>query len=249
MDKILSILSLLIGLGALIRSVLERRGPNRLPLLILLRDRFSSPALKAILMGVALGSFLVIGPLSVALGLGWARLEFSPALSTTVFLLGLLTLSLKLVWAAIEELIFRGAILPQAAKVMPGLAALIISALLFSWGHLERSGTRTPDLLSLVVFGLDGIGFGIAYLATRNLWLPTIWHAVKNIWIWILFSQSTLQLAPGFFRVHSLGPTLWVGAPSQAGLLDLIASVVAAAIVLVVYRAQFVSGLKWVKSQ
>lgn len=200
-------------------------------------------------MGLGAGSFLIVGPLGLSTVLGWAQLEISSAIPNTVFLLGLMTIGLKVVWATIEELVFRGAILPQSAKVTNGLAALIVSSLLFSWGHLERGGTTTPDLLSLLVFGLDGVGFGIAYLATRNLWLPTIWHTAKNIWIWILFGESTLQLTPGFFQVNYSGPMLWVGTPNQAGLLDLTASFIVAAVVLVVYRHQFVSGLEWVKSQ
>ncbi|UCE00261.1 MAG: CPBP family intramembrane metalloprotease [Chloroflexota bacterium] len=127
--------------------------------------------------------------------------------------------------------------------------ALIVSSLLFAWGHLERSRTSTPDLLSLLVLGLDGVGFGIAYLATRSLWLPTIWHATKNIWIWLLFSECTQQLTHGFFQVNYTGPMLWVGTPNQAGLLDVLASFVVAMVLLLIYRHQFASGLEWIESQ
>ena len=249
MANVLSLASLLIGLLALVRSTLERRGPKRLPIVDLIRDRFTNPQVKWILIGVLAGSFLIVGPVGLSILLGWARLEIGATAFGAVFLLGLITIAIKVVWAAIEELVFRGAVLPQSAKVTNALAALVISSLLFSWGHLERSGTSAPDALSLLVFGLDGIGFGIAYLATRNLWLPTIWHAAKNIWIWLLFGESTLQLAPGLFKVIYTGPILWVGTPNQAGLLDLAASFAVAAIVLVVYQRQFISGLEWVKSQ
>ena len=245
----LFISSLLIALFALVKSTLERRGPNRIPILVLIRDRFPIPQWKEILIGVGIGSFLVIGPLGLSIGLDWAQLGTNGLIRDGVFLLAIMTIGLKFVWAAIEELIFRGAVLPQSAKVSNGLVGLIVSSLLFAWGHLERSGANTPDGLSLLVFGLDGIGFGIAYLATRNLWLPTIWHTAKNIWIWILFGQSTLQLTPGFFQVTFTGPVLWVGMPKQAGLLDLMASFVAAAVVLVVYRREFAAGLAWVKNQ
>lgn len=120
MVKIPSIVSLLIGLTALVKSVLERRGPNRLPILVLFRDRFPDFQLKWIVAALGAGSFVVVGPLNLSNVLGWVHLKISGGILDAVSLLGLMTVSITIVWATIEELIFRGAILPQTSKLTNG---------------------------------------------------------------------------------------------------------------------------------
>ena len=249
MSSVLSTISLLAGLLALVRSTWERRAANRLPIVDLLRDRFSSPQFSPVLIGFATGTIVVLGPFGLSLGLGWVQPHPVGDITGNALFLGLTTILIKMVWAAIEELIFRGALLPQLSKLTNGLVGLAVSSLLFTWGHLERQGARAPDILSLLVFGLDGAGFGIAYLATRNLWMPTIWHAAKNIWVWLLFSESTLQLTRGIFQASYSGPPLWVGASNQAGLLDVVVSFVTVALLATIYRRQLVQGVEWIKSQ
>lgn len=247
--------SLLFGFGfvasllALVRSTLERRAAHKLPIAVLVCDRYASPQLNSMVIGLACGTIIVLGPLGLSIGLDWAEIRPANPPGANAFVLGIATIFIKLAWAAVEEVIFRGALLPQIAKLTNGTVGLIASSLLFAWGHLERGGEQTPDLLSLLVFTLDGIGFGIAYLATRNLWMSTVWHATKNIWIWLLFSESTFQLTQGLFQSSYFGPSLWIGAPGQAGLLDAILSALLVAVLVIVYRRQIARNLIWIQSQ
>lgn len=240
-------LSVLAGLLALVRSVLERRAPGRIPLADLIRAQYGRPSRPALLGGALLGTAVVLGPAGAAAALGWARFQPAGAL-TRESAVGMGATGVIIVtWALLEELIFRGAVLPQAARLTNGWLGLAASALLFSWGHLGRGGARAPDGLSLLVFGLDGIGFGLAYLAGRSLWLPAVWHAVKNLWVWLLFSAGTLQLVPGLFQAEYTGPGLWIGAAGQAGLLDVLAAALAMLSVAVIGRRPIVAGLAWVQ--
>lgn len=238
-----------VGIMALVKSVWERRGPNRWPLAILVQERFRAPTWRWGLIGLFAGSLSIIGPLALAMLFGWAQIQPNNAALSALSLWGLLTFGIKLVWAAVEELVVRGAILPQTAKFMNSILSLALSALLFAWAHLERTRGLTPTWLDLIVFGLDGVGFALAYLATRSLWPPTIWHAAKNIWIWLLFSESTLQFTSGLFQARYTGPVLWVGASRQSGLFDLLVVALILAGLLYAYRSEIARGLEWVKSQ
>lgn len=237
------------GLLALVSSTLARRGPDRLPIITLIRERFATLSFSTLLTGLLTGTIVIFVPLMLATSLGWLQLYRVNAITETGLWLGMATVLVKFGWAALEELIFRGAILPQVARRTNGLVGLAVSALLFAWGHLERSETRTPDRLSLLVFALDGIGFGVAYLATKSLWLPTVWHATKNSWVWLLFGTSTIQLTPGLFQAHFSGPPLWVGTPEQAGLLDVMSAVVVVVTLVALYKQQLRHGLTWISRQ
>jgi len=249
LSNLLSAISLVVGLLALIKSTLERRAAGRLPIADLIRERFGRLSLRQALLGLAIGTSVVAAPFVLALSLGWVRPVGAGDISASFLLLALGTVLIKLAWAAAEELIFRGAVLPQVARRTNGLVALAVSALLFAWGHLERTGTQSPDAVSLLVFALDGIGFALAYLATRSLWLPTLWHAAKNIWIWLLVGESTVQLTHGLLASVYTGPQFWLGAPNQAGSLDVAAAALAVVLIAGWYWRALAPGLAWVKSQ
>lgn len=244
-----AVMAELVGIAALVKSVWERRGPNRWPIGILVRERFRTPTWRWGLIGLGAGSLSVIGPLVLATLFGWAQIQPNANFLSVLSLWGLFTFGIKLVWAAIEELVVRGAILPQTAKFMNGSLALALSALLFAWAHLERSGALTPTWLDLIIFGLDGVGFALAYLVTRSLWPPTIWHAAKNISIWLLFSESTLQFAPGLFQARYTGPVIWVGSSQQSGFFDVMVTLLIVSSLLYAYRSELAHGLEWIKSQ
>lgn len=241
MNRILALASLVAATIAVVRSVFDFQGPGRMPLVNLLRDRFrrSASTARQIVTGFVLGVAVAGLPaLGFALA-GWVdveRGESGAAVSGMWVAAILATLALKLLWAAMEELIFRGALLVQLARYAPTGVALVVSALLFAGVHLSRTEDRTPGPLSLAVLTLDGIGFGLAYLGTRSLWLPTAWHASKNLTIWLLLGDSTLQLAAMPWHVRALGPALWLGTPHQAGVADVIVTASIVLLVAVAFR-------------
>ena len=71
-----------------------------------------------------------------------------------------------------EELLFRGLLLPAAVRALGLRQGLYAVALLFSVVHLH-----VPNLVPLFVLGL---ALGAGYLASGNLWVPIAMHAVFN---------------------------------------------------------------------
>jgi uncharacterized protein len=73
-----------------------------------------------------------------------------------------------------EELLFRGAIFRITEEWLGTTAALIISAVLFGAAH-GLNADATP--IGIIAIGLEaGVLLGVAYSASRSLWLPIGMH-------------------------------------------------------------------------
>lgn len=241
MQKFLFFLSEIAGLVALMACILDRRGPGRMPLLDFLRDRFTVPhrlASRIVLVLIA-GSLVVIVPWSIYVASGRSHFVLNGEFTVSFLVLSLLSVVIKTVMAAFEEIIFRGAVLTQVAKRAPVWTAVLISAGLFAVAHLERTGASRPSWMSMTVFFLDGVCFAIAYLATGTLWVPTLWHTTKNLWIWILGGGS-------FQFVHGL---LQTDDHAQAGLTDVITTAAITFLALLFCKDHFKANRRWAKMQ
>ena len=96
--------------------------------------------------------------------------------------------SASLAAAVGEELLFRGAIFRIAEEWLGTTAALIISAVLFGAAHGLNSGA-TP--ISVAAIALEaGVLLGVAYSASRSLWLPIGMHFGWNFTEGGLFGAS-----------------------------------------------------------
>lgn len=220
----LSLAAVFAGLAAMIWSVWTRRAPGVNPVQKLLAERYPPDPERwsQVAVGLLLGLISVLVPVGIMSLLGWVHIFWSGWRTLPLFLLALASIGIKLLWVVFEELIFRGALQPALAAWLPRAAALILAALLFAFGHLSRQ--ELPNLLSLAVLFLDGLGFGLVFLATGGLWMAAAWHFGKNLLVWLVYDQGTLQFAPGLLRAGFTGPELWVGAAGQAGLLDVLTS-------------------------
>lgn len=69
-----------------------------------------------------------------------------------------------------EELLFRGGLQP--------IVGLVPAALLFGFSH---GGWRKEMWAYAVAATVSGTLFGLAYLWTRDLWVPVIGHALHNV--------------------------------------------------------------------
>ncbi len=191
-----------------------------MPLLTLLRERFSAypPRLSTNLLGLLAGTASILVPYLLFASQGWVDSQPAGGQTASFLLLAAVTFLVKILWAALEEVIFRGALLPQLARWAPVWFGIILSALLFAFGHLEGRNA-SPNAFTLAVYALDGVGFGLIFLAARGLWPAVVWHASKNIWIWLLYSESTLQFAPGIFQTQVSGSRAfgWICGPGRAG--------------------------------
>lgn len=85
-----------------------------------------------------------------------------------------------------EEICFRGFLMKRVAQVfgesrVAWLAALLLSSILFGWGHTEQG------VSGWIQEGLSGLILGILFLlAKRNLVVPIIAHGVSNTLAFIL---------------------------------------------------------------
>jgi membrane protease YdiL (CAAX protease family) len=85
-----------------------------------------------------------------------------------------------------EEICFRGFLMKRLAQIfgesrIAWLAALLLSSILFGWGHTEQG------VSGWIQEGLSGLILGVLFLsAKRNLVLPIVAHGVSNTLAFIL---------------------------------------------------------------
>lgn len=85
-----------------------------------------------------------------------------------------------------EEICFRGFLMKRIARVfgesrVAWLAALLLSSILFGWGHTEQG------VSGWIQEGLSGLILGILFLsAKRNLVVPIVAHGISNTLAFIL---------------------------------------------------------------
>lgn len=101
----------------------------------------------------------------------------------------LLLIFLGLSWALAafgEEICFRGFLMNRLARIFGGgqaawLAALLLSSVLFGWGHTEQG------VSGWIQEGLSGLILGVLFLsAKRTLVVPIVAHGVSNTLAFIL---------------------------------------------------------------
>jgi membrane protease YdiL (CAAX protease family) len=211
---------------ALLQEVWSRRSQSGHPLIALIRDRFDWDGAPTAAFGAFAGIVSVFGAMLAAVVLGWAQLGLNPQWTAAALGLGLVNVLAILVWAAMEELIFRGALLPQLQRWLPWPLAAVISAVIFMGAHMT-SYSYSATLAAIWL--LDGLGFGIAYVGTRSLVASTLWHACKNLAVWMT-GGFVFQFVPGLLRFASFGHT------EHVRYLDLLFSAVMAAAALALVR-------------
>jgi len=85
-----------------------------------------------------------------------------------------------------EEICFRGFLMKRLAQVfgesrVAWLAALLLSSILFGWGHTEQG------VSGWIQEGLSGLILGLLFLsAKRNLVVPIVAHGISNTLAFIL---------------------------------------------------------------
>ena len=79
--------------------------------------------------------------------------------------------------AAGEEALFRGYPLQTMARARLAWVAIILTSLVFSWGHLGNP--NVSPAFTFINTAIAGVWLAVAYLRTRNLWFPLGIH-----WAW-----------------------------------------------------------------
>ncbi|MDT4967964.1 MAG: protease family protein [Acidobacteriota bacterium] len=87
------------------------------------------------------------------------------------------SLVIFIIAAAGEEVVFRGYPLQTMARSHLAWVSIIITSIIFSWGHLNNPNA-VPSF-TFINTAVAGVWLGVAYLKTRNLWFPLGIH-----WAW-----------------------------------------------------------------
>lgn len=229
-----------IAVAALVRSALDRRRDSRWPVGSFVVDAFRWSGRLGLPCTLALAGGVLAGaaPAVFFTAAGWVSWSEPARWSGPVAVLAGLTVAAKVVLAATEELVFRGALLEQLLRRTSLGSAVMLASGLYALAHVGRAGG--DGLVTSLVHLVDGIGFGVVALATGSLWVSTCWHGAKDVTLWLLDSDRTLQLTGGLLRATPLRTARWIGGPSAAGLVDLAVSValVTAATHLAIRRAR-----------
>lgn len=138
---------------------------------------------------IALG--MIAGALAMIAAAGWLQMEWTPPSIRPSF--GLVAVSL-LANSITQELLFRGYILQTIESRSSISVAVGLSACLFTAAH---GGALTAGIVPATNLLLAGILLGLAYTATRNLWLPIALH-----FGWNFLQGPALGLAVSGQDVH-----------------------------------------------
>jgi CAAX protease family protein len=185
--------------------------------------------------GLVLGAALMAAIFAVERGQGWLRiasvLPFPRALARAALWFGAL-----LPAAAAEEVMLRGYTFQALKEQWGGVAATLLTAIVFSALHNLNPHAGWPSFAGIFV---AGILFGTAVLVTGRLWLPIGLHVAWNLFEGPVlgFPVSGIQF-PGDLTPHVTGPPLWTGGAfgPEAGLLGVFASAAGVLVLLAIRR-------------
>lgn len=234
--------ALAVATAALVALTLERARTSRFALGSLWREAFprhdgtgrKGLHLAWIVAGLAGGAAIVVMPLVAGVMLGAVAIAPTSSMSAALLSRAAVSVVLIVAWAAVEEFVFRGALLAFVRRHTGTTMAIVVSALAFAAAHVGTRAGRFADLASVAVWTVDGVLFAVASVATGSLWFPTALHVGKNLAVWLVVGGSSLALVDGLARVRYLHPSPLVGTEAAAGWLDVCASITAAVIVGVI---------------
>lgn len=109
-----------------------------------------------------------------------------------------------------EELIMRGVVLRIFEKMYGSWVALLISSALFGFAHIANPHASVLAAISIAIE--SGLLLGMAYIATRSLWLPIGLHFGWN------FTEGDFWGAPDSgIAIHGIFETTTHGNPLITG--------------------------------
>lgn len=181
--------------------------------------------------GIALGFLLMALTFALHAVFGWAVVERF-ALSAQSLQALALSFLILLPAALNEELAFRGYFLQNLEEAFGTGWAVAISSLVFSLFHIFNPHF---SCLAYINIALAGVLFAVAYLLTRNLWLPIALHLSWNYFQGPVFGFPVSGLTFPSFTVLKLssGASILSGGAfgPEGGLTGTIAALLGIAII------------------
>jgi membrane protease YdiL (CAAX protease family) len=196
---------------------------------------FTPGWMRNLLIGLLVGAASVSLAILIAVLFGGLSFQLNSehtasAIAATVF--GSLLVFIPA--AAFEEALFRGYVLQTFTRAGLAWLAIGLTAIFFGMVHLGNPGS---GVISSVNTALAGIWFGVAYLKSRDLWLPFGLHLTWNWMQGSIFGievsgLTDLAFAP-LLREIDRGPA-WLTGESygiEGGIAATIALIVSTAVI------------------
>ncbi|MBI3209226.1 MAG: CPBP family intramembrane metalloprotease [Candidatus Solibacter usitatus] len=197
---------------------------------------WGAPSTRNLLLGLAGGAGAALLVVGVPFLLGWS--EFRKAEGWTPSLWSFAFVAVVLAFGAIgEELLFRGYGFQVLLGTVGEYATIIPMGVLFGLAH---SNNQNANQLGMLNTALWGVLFGMAFLRSRDLWLPIGIHYGWNVMLPLLgVNLSGFTMNVTGYSLHSKLPVSWSGGEygPEAGFLT---TGVLALLFYVLYRAPIV---------
>jgi membrane protease YdiL (CAAX protease family) len=176
---------------------IEKRQPTELATLGMARELGA---------GLLLGAGLVALTFAVLAALGAYRFGGVNALSIML----LVPLAELVLVGMAEEMMFRGVIFGVIERSLGSKLAIVISALVFSLGHLPNEGV---SVLAIAVIAAYGVLQAALYMKTRRLWACIGTHIAWNYCVSQVFSSTVSGHAAtdGLLRGELVGNAMLTG--------------------------------------
>ncbi|MBV6325082.1 CPBP family intramembrane metalloprotease [Duganella sp. HSC-15S17] len=157
-------------------------------------------------VGLLIGAGLVLSSFAVLAVLGAYRFGGVNAPSFAM----LLPLAELVLVGMAEEMMFRGVIFGVIERSLGSKPAVVISALLFSLGHLPNEGVSVLAIASLAAYGVLQAAL---HMKTRRLWICIGTHIAWNYCVSTVFSSTVSGHAAtdGLLRGELVGDALLTG--------------------------------------
>ena len=196
---------------------------------------FTKNWLKDFIFGAATGALSISFAVLIGIIFGGLRLKPNDEAGTTPILLTLLvSFVVFFVAAAAEEALFRGYIFQTLTRARLSWLAILITSVLFATAH---NNNFDAGILSWINTFLAGIWFGVAYLKTRNLWLPfgihLTWNWLQGAFFGLPVSGITSLTTAPYFQQIERGEKLVTGGDYgiEGGIACTIAIIVSGALI------------------
>ena len=170
---------------------------------------------RQLLPGILLGVLAPLPPLAILMLAGLAEIERAPLLAAPLVALQLLVAYLPfwLYAAAVEEIVFRGMVIREAAARHGWIPAWLLGGAFFGLIHFEP-GYGWLGAAWLLVGGILVSGLFLAlYRRGRSLWLPIGFHLGWNFCLTNLIGapMSGKVASAGLLRTAIEGPAFLTG--------------------------------------
>jgi membrane protease YdiL (CAAX protease family) len=194
-------------------------------------------------LGLAIGAVSLAVVIAAAMIFGGLRFHLNSDYGLAAILVTLgVSFAVFAVAAAFEEALFRGYILQTFSRAGLAWMAIILTSLFFALAHLRNPGANWISSLNTAI---AGVWFGVAYLKTRDLWLPFGMHF---IWNWVQGSIFGIEvsglkdiLRATLLQEVDTGPA-WLTGGSYGIEASLTCTVVLTACTVFIYFAPFLKA-------